>query len=93
MVGLNMCDWISCSSPVVLHVPSPLVELQGARGAQPPGIAGGPWAQPPGIARGLGGAAPQLSRGVWGGARPPNSEVQKVFVVPQYDKILNTDTK
>ena len=23
MVGLNMCDWISCSSPVVLHVPSP----------------------------------------------------------------------
>ena len=29
MVGLNMCDWISCSSPVVLHVPSPLAELQG----------------------------------------------------------------
>ena len=23
MVGLNMCDWISCSSSVVLHVPSP----------------------------------------------------------------------
>ena len=41
MVGLNMCDWISCSSPVMLHVPSPLAGLQGVRGAKPPGIAGG----------------------------------------------------
>ena len=43
----HMCDWICCSSPVVLHVPSPLAGLQGVQGAQPP------------YCRGPGGAAPR----------------------------------
>ena len=50
-----------------------IAELQGVRGAQPRGIAGGPpvlqgvrGAQPPGIAGGPAGAAPWHGRGVWG---------------------------
>ena len=70
MVGLNMCDWISCSSPVVLHVPSPLAGLQGVRGAQPPGIAGGPGGAAPRYGRGSGGRSPQEWQGVRG-AQPP----------------------
>ena len=42
MVDLNMCDWISCSSPAVLHVPSQFVlcalARKGVRGALPPGL-------------------------------------------------------
>ena len=40
MVGLNICDWTSCSSPLVLHVPSPFGQCALARrgdlGALPP---------------------------------------------------------
>ncbi len=66
MVGLNMCDWISCSSPLVLHVPSPYDHCALARKGGPGGLApragglGGPSA-PPGKQGGLGGRqAPQL---------------------------------
>ena len=38
MVGLNMCDWTSCSSPLGIHVASPFAQRpRGVRGALPPG--------------------------------------------------------
>ena len=63
MVGLNMCDWISCSI-IVTNV----IRMSGVVGASAP--KGGPGGLAPRL-RGLGGLAPQGSRGVWGAAGPP----------------------
>ena len=58
------CDWTSCSSPLGLHVSSPLrpcaLARKGVRGALP-------------LGRGVWGGfrPPQGSRGVWGAARSP----------------------
>ena len=51
-------------------------ELQGVRGAQPPGNAGGP-----------GGAAPRKSRGVWGAAGPPIRERYDSSKVQKYNSL------
>ena len=65
MVGLNMCDWISCSSSVVLHVPSPYDHCALARKGGPGGLT--PWAG--GLA---GPSAPPGQQGGLGGGTPPN---------------------
>ena len=61
MVGLNMCDCISCSSPVVLHVPSPfglcaLARKKGGSGRLVPGARVWGSLRPPREAGGFGGA-------------------------------------
>ena len=62
MVGLNMCDWISCSI-IVTNV----IRMSGVVGASAP--KGGPGGLAPWLG-GLGGL-PQGSREVWGAAGPP----------------------
>ena len=74
-VGLNMCDWRSCSSPLGLHVPSPfgqcaLVRKGGAKGLAPrAGRLGNP-------------LAPAGKQASLGGRRPPNS-------IPRQSQNLN----
>ena len=76
----NHYDFTSFSVRLGLRVPSPCGHCALARKGRPMGLA--PW-------RGSGGAlAPQRSRGFWGGAKLPNFQIQKIFVVPQKPRFV-----